>query len=87
MDFKGLSKIAKAVKISPPQAGKFSESVLRFNGKHRHGFMIFIAVKADGIQINDITARAGVFNQEEVPQTPNPKPQTPNPKPLTLLIY
>lgn len=28
--------------------------------------MIFTAVEADGVQINDITARAGVFNQEEV---------------------
>ena len=32
--------------------------------------MIFIATAADGPQIHDITARAGVFNQEEVDSVP-----------------
>ena len=32
--------------------------------------MIFTATKADGSQIQDITARAGVFNQEEIDSVP-----------------
>jgi len=33
-------------------------------------FMIFTATTTDGTQIQDITARAGVFNQEEVDSVP-----------------
>lgn len=32
--------------------------------------MIFTATEADGTQIHDITARAGVFNQEEIDSVP-----------------
>lgn len=32
--------------------------------------MIFIATEADGAQIQDITARAGVFSQEEIDSVP-----------------
>jgi len=32
--------------------------------------MIFTATEADGSQIHDITARAGVFNQEEIDSVP-----------------
>src|SRR6185436_2830253 len=33
---------------------------------HRTEFMIFIATETDGLQIQNIAARAGVFSQEEV---------------------
>jgi len=39
-------------------------------GTHRTEFMIVTATEIDGTQIQDITARAGVFSQEEIDSVP-----------------